>query len=233
MLKKAFPVLLVLLLIPAATAAEDRGSDSEEGSADHADEAGAHEEGGHDAHGAHSINWWDMSDGADGETPPLGFMFINFALLLVLVFMIMRKPIRNRVKVRRDSLEKALAEAKEMTGKAEAALSEARSRMEALDIEMARIRKEILEAGKAESARISRDAEERSKRMQEDTAALVDQEVVRMSAAIREEVVEGILTSAKRSLAEKIGGADHARLSREYLESINEAVETGARGREV
>jgi F-type H+-transporting ATPase subunit b len=223
---KVFQILLLVTLLPAAALAEGAGDPG----GDHPEEAAAHEDG---AHGAHAINWWDMSDGADGETPPLGYMFINFALLLVLVFMIMRKPIGRRVRVRRETVEKALAEAKEMTARAEAALAEARGRMEALDVEMARIRKEILDAGKGESERIAGEARDRSRRMQEDTSALVGQEVARMSAAIREEVVEGIVSAARDLLARKIGGADHARLSREYLESINDAVETGARGREV
>jgi len=212
--KMAFILSLVVTVAPALASAEEHGqAGAEQGHASHGEEAGGH--------GAGALNWFDMSD---PETPPLGIMFVNFALLLMLVYMIIRKPIGNRVRTRRQGLEQALAEATRAKAEAEAALAEARARMEALDLEMAKVRRDLLEAGKAESARIVEEAERRAARTKDDTAALVEQEIARMTAAVRAEVVERVVEVAREALTRKIQAGDHERLASEYLESLNKSV---------
>ncbi len=173
----------------------------------------------HETHEAHGMNWFDWGN---KEDPALGFMFINFAILAVIVYMIMRKPISKMVTTRKGSLETALKEANELREEAQKALRLAKERTDSLDLEMARIREEILNAGKAESQRISEDAERRFKRMDDESAALLEQEVARMSAEIRREVVDEIVSTAQRVITEKIQASDHDRLAEDYMKSMNE-----------
>lgn len=172
-------------------------------------------EGGGGGH----INWWSLSD---PHAPPLGWMFINFAGLLFIIYRILRKPIGGGAKERRARLEKEIEEARQLKEEADKALAEARSKIESLDAEMARLRQEILDGGKSEAARITSEATARAERMQADTAALVEQEVARMSQAIREDVVAGIVDRAEAIIREKIRDDDQARLAREYLQSMSE-----------
>jgi F0F1-type ATP synthase membrane subunit b/b' len=177
---------------------------------------------------AEGINWFAF--GAGETRPALGFMFINFAIVGVIVFMLMRGPISRRVHTRHDGLVKALEEAKMMREEAEKALADAKAKTEALEFEMARIRDELLSGGKSESSRIAEEADKRAVRMQEDANALVQQEVARMSQAIREEIVVAVISAAERAVVAKIGAADHARLSTEFVDSIR-AEEARAPGR--
>lgn len=172
----------------------------------------------HETHEAHGVNWFEWGS----ETPALGFMFINFAILAVIVYMIMRKPISKMVTTRKESLEAALKEADELREEAQKALRLAKERTGTLDLEMARIREDILNAGLAESRRIGEDAERRLKRMEDESAALLEQEVARMSAEIRREVVDAIVSTAQRVITSSIQASDHDRLAEDYMKSMSE-----------
>ncbi len=180
-------------------------------------------EGGHEG-----LNWFSFGN---GETrPALGFMFINFAIVGVIVFILMRGPISRRVHTRHDAIVKALEEANAMREEAQAALADAKARTDALELEMARIRDELLAGGRSEAARISAEADKRAVRMQEDANALVQQEIARLSQGIREEIVGAVIAAAERAVVAKIGAADHTRLSVEFVDSIR-GPETRAPGR--
>jgi F-type H+-transporting ATPase subunit b len=186
---------------------------------DHNQEPVAEASEGHGTLEAHGLNWFDWGN---KEDPALGFMIINFALLVVIVYMIMRKPISKMVTARREGLEAALKEANELREEAQKALRLAKERTDTLELEMSRIREDILNAGLAESQRITKDSERRLKRMDDESAALIEQEVVRMSAEIRAEVVDAIATTAQHIVSEKIQVSDHDRLAKDYMNSMNE-----------
>ncbi len=122
----------------------------------------------------------------------------------------------------REGLQAALKEANELREEAQKALRLAKERTDTLKLEMSRIREDILNAGLAESQRITKDSERRLKRMDDESAALIEQEVVRMSAEIRAEVVDAIATTAQHIISNKIQVSDHDRLAKDYMKSMNE-----------
>ena len=190
---------------------------------EHAAETSHHEAGhGHDAE--IEIFDWDSDD-----VPPLGFMFINFAILCVLVYIILRKPIGNRVKNRKADFESALNEANALKADAEKAMAEVKSKSELLDQEMVEIRKDVLENGKREASRITAEAEKRAARMKVDTEILVKQELARMADKIRAEVIEQITLVATQTLVEKITTTDQDKLAVEYIKSMNESSSQSSR----
>jgi F0F1-type ATP synthase membrane subunit b/b' len=198
---------LLLTLAPAAVGAEEH---AEGGDGDHA----AEEAGGHHST---ALNWIDFDD---PHSSPLVAMIANFVLLLIIVWFLLRRPIGGMVKHRHYGLAEALEEAREQKEAAEQALAAARAQMEALDAEIEKVRKQIIEAGEAEANGIRRDSAQRTERLQADTKAVIEQEVARMSQVIREEVVEGIVAAAEKLVREKIQRSDQDRLAREYLEEI-------------
>jgi F-type H+-transporting ATPase subunit b len=229
-----FGLSLAILLCGAAPASAARSasasrkvSEDQPAAAQQGERAEQTEEAAPAGH-AEGINWFGF---AKGETrPALGFMFINFAIVGVIVFFLMRGPISRRVHTRHDGLVKALEEAKATREEAEKALADARAKTEALELEMARIREELLSGGKGEAARIAAEADKRAARMQEDANALVQQEIVRLSEGIRGEIVNAVIAAAERAVVAKIAAADHARLSVEFVDSIR-GPETRAPGR--
>ncbi|HUT78597.1 MAG TPA: hypothetical protein VM285_12965 [Polyangia bacterium] len=177
-------------------------------------------------HGQLPINWFDFSNPV---TPPFIATIINFLLLVVVVFLIMRKPIGNMVRTRRDNLVAALEEARQAQEEAERELAAARTKTETLDLEMARLRHEILEAGRSEARRIAAEADQRAERMRADTEAVIGQEVARMADAIRAEAVAAVVARAESTLRETVARADHDRLAREYVASMDGIAPSGGR----
>ena len=102
------------------------------------------------------------------------------------------------------------------------AIKEAREKMDAVDQEMARVRDEILTAGKMEGKRIIEEATERSQRLLDDTRALVGHEAHRIADAIKEETAVAIVEAAEKIIREKIAPDDHERLTSEYIKQIIE-----------
>ncbi len=175
----------------------------------------AQEEG--PGHGKPHLNWFDFSN---KEAPPIAALIFNFICLVILVYFIVRKSLSQRFKTRKTVLEEAIKEAADMKAKAEKALAEARAKSEALDSEMAKLRGEIIDAGKSESAQIMEDAEKQSKRLRADAKIMVEQEIARIAQSIREEVVTEMVNLAGQRVQEKIERSDHDRLSKEYLDGM-------------
>ncbi|MFO8073710.1 MAG: ATP synthase F0 subunit B [Polyangia bacterium] len=220
-MKTRYILLCVVLVsaapvLAAADGGEEHGGDGIEPPVD--SHAAVHELDAGD------INWFDFTD---PETPPLAAMIFNFALLIVTVYLIMRKPIGRRIKSRRQELLDALEEARRAAEVAERAMEQVRERSDRLDLEMARIRKDLSEAGKREAELIEQEAERRAERVRSDTDALVEQELSRMVSSIRAEIGEAVAATAERVLRERIGSADRERLAREYMESMDRLAPPG------
>lgn len=184
--------------------------------ASHGDAHGA--EAGHGGdHHAQGLNWFDFTN---KEAPPLVALIANFLILFAILYKILSKSLSARFQGRKEDFETALKEAQEMKARAEKAYKEARAKMDAIDLEMARLREEILGAGKAQSARILEDAEAQSTRIRSDSKAMVDQEIAMLSQDIRKRVVEEIVSMAEQLVREKIEKSDLDRLTSEYVEGM-------------
>jgi F-type H+-transporting ATPase subunit b len=170
------------------------------------------------AEGRGELNLFDFSN---ESAHPLVALVINFALLVVIVYLVLRKPLGKRFRDRKADLVKAIEEAREAKARAEEAAEAARAKMAAIDQALSRLREEIRGAGKTESAHIVEAAEARSRRLIEDTRILIEGEVARAAQGIREEVAERIIEEARQLIRDRISEADHARLHAEYLNEIS------------
>jgi F-type H+-transporting ATPase subunit b len=173
--------------------------------------------------GTSSPNWIDFSN---KHAPPIVALLVNFVLLSFIVYFVLRKPLGARFKNRKETLERAIEEAREMKDRAEKTMLEARARIGAMDSEMDSVRRRILEAGEAESTHILEDAKEQSTRLRADAKSMVEQEISQMAEGIRRQIAEEVVAMAERLVREKIVSADHDRLTREYLEGMNELKES-------
>jgi F0F1-type ATP synthase membrane subunit b/b' len=95
---------------------------------------------------------------------------------------------------------------------------------------VARIKREMKEAGEAESARILSEAKERRARLERDARILVEQELKAAREVLLRDTVRAAVKSAEITLAGKINDADHQRLGDEFLASVK-ASSSALRGR--
>jgi F-type H+-transporting ATPase subunit b len=206
-----------------------------EGHGEHAEGHGEHAEG----HGDHDhaptfddINWaygfLGEKEGAEpgllwrpkGMPVPFGALALDAAILYWLLIKFGKKPIGDALKARKLSITKGMEDAAKMKAEAEASLAKYKQQLDEIDETVARIRREMKEAGDAESARILEEAKERRARMERDARALVEQELKAAREQLIRETVGSALKSAETSLRSSIGDADRQRLGDEFLASI-------------
>lgn len=200
-----------------------------------------HGAGHGDAHGhGHAptfddINWfYGFLGEKDGEEPgllwrpkgmpvPLGALLLNAAILYFMLFKFGKKPIADGLKARKLGIMKGMEDAAKMKAEAEASLAKYQKKLDDIDEEVARIKREMKEAGEAESARILSEAKERRARLERDARTLIEQELKAARENLVRDTVRAAVKSAEVTLSARIGEADHQRLGDEFLASVKSA----------
>lgn len=198
---------------------------------------GAHAEGAHGnaSHGEHhvptvdDINWYYgmlyESEGAEPSllvrpkgmpVPFLGYL-LNAAILYAIVYRFAKSPIREGLAKRKATIERGMKEAAEVKAAAEASLADYEEKLETIESEVERIRRDMRQAGENERARVLSEARSRRERLERDARLLVEQEFAAARELLLRETVQSALASATATLKASITPQDHARLAEEYL----------------
>jgi F-type H+-transporting ATPase subunit b len=212
----------------------------------HGEHESPHGEGHEGAHGHaptfDDINWfYGFLGEKEGEEPgllwrpkgmpvPFGALALNAAILYWLLIKFGKKPIGDALKARKLGIMKGMEDAAKMKAEAEASLAKYQKKLDEIDEEVARIKREMKEAGEAESARILSEAKERRARMERDARTLVEQELKAAREGLLRDTVRAAVRSAEATLTAKIDASDQQRLGDEFLASIK-ASATALRGR--
>jgi F-type H+-transporting ATPase subunit b len=231
-------LLCVSLCAAAPALAEGDGHDAAAAEGHGAEHGEAH---GH-VPTFHDVNWYygflGEKEGIEpgllwrpkGMPVPFGALALNAAILYFLLFKYGRKPIRDSLHQRKLGIMKGIEDAAKMKAQAEARLAEYQQKLDDVDQEVARIRREMKEAGEAERVRILSEAKERRARMERDARTLIDQELKAARENLLRDTVRAAVKSAETTLTAQIGDADQQRLAQEYLASIK-ASGSALRGR--
>jgi F-type H+-transporting ATPase subunit b len=155
-----------------------------------------------------------------GMPVPFGALALNAGILYWLLFKYGKKPIGDALKARKVRITKGMEDAARMKAEAEASLAKYQKQLDEIDDEVARIKREMKEAGDAESARMLGEAKERRGRMERDARTLVEQELKAAREGLVRDTVRAAVKSAEATLVAKIGDADQQRLGDEFLASI-------------
>jgi F0F1-type ATP synthase membrane subunit b/b' len=190
-----------------------------------------HNEGGHDEH-HQEFNWFHgmlgVKEGVEPDllwrTPdmptPFAALLINTALLFGLLYKFARAPVAKGLVDRRQRIMRGIDEATAMKDEAKRQLDTYRSKLDNLDAEIERVKREMRETAEAERQRILGDAAARRTRLEQEARVLIEQEL----KAVREELTRATALAALRSardlLATNTSTDDHRRLCEEYLETL-------------
>lgn len=158
-----------------------------------------------------------------GMPVPLGALLLNAAILYFLLFKFGKKPIGDGLRARKLGIMKGMEDAAKMKAEAEASLAKYQKKLDEIDEEVARIKREMKEAGEAERARILSEAKERRARLERDARTLIEQELKAAREILMRDTVRAAVKSAEATLSAKIGESDHQRLSEEFLASVKAA----------
>ncbi len=173
-----------------------------------------------------------QSAGEHAAPPPTPFIgpLINFAILLVLGYMALRRSINPSLQARRASMETEIAEATRLRTEAEAMHREYTERLGRLGDEIERMKRDFTEAGQAERDRIVADAQTKAERMREDGVRAVAQEMAMVREELRRETVLAAAATAEETVRRAINTQDQQRLADEFLGGLEAAVKQRGEG---
>jgi len=193
-------------LAPAMAVEGHQGAAAEHGAGEPGEAHGqAHEGAGHEA-------------GIDGKK--LALQFFNFGVLLFILIKFGGSAVNKALLARHQQLKADLAAAAEAKLAAEQRLLKQEQRMANLEKEIASMRIGIQQEADAEKARLIATAEERARRMREETAFLIEQQVKEGEAALRREAGNGALQIAEELLRRSMTGGDQQRLVDSFIDDL-------------
>lgn len=239
-----------LLAAAPAFAADDHDHDHGAAEAAHPGEAAAHGSGS-DAHGEHGdhhaptfedVNWYygllgerdDVEPSLlyrpTGMPVPFAALLFNTALLFYVLYRVGGRSVSEGLKQRKETLLRGMDEAAKMKREAEQQLASYEHKLERIDDEVERVKREMQAAGEAERQRVLSEARERRARMERDARQLVEQELKAVRERLLRETVESAVRTATETLASKLSQADQDRLADEYVAGLSRSAAT-LRGR--
>lgn len=153
--------------------------------------------------------------------PPFVGPIVNFAILLVLGYMAMRRSINPSLAARRAAIETEIAEAQRMHTEAEAMNREYTEKLRQLDDEIARMKAEFVKAGEAERDRVIAEAQAKAERMRADARNAIEQEMKSLREELRREAVLAAVGAAEETVRRTITAADQSRLADDYINGLD------------
>lgn len=166
---------------------------------------------------------WSSSGGENG---PKGWVatdtykVMNFTVLFVVLFFLLRKPVaqalNGRIKGIRDQLDELEVKKKE----AEKKLAEYNEKLSLLDKEAEKIVAEYIKQGNEAKARILKEAEAEAVKLEEQAKRNIENEFKQAKSKLQEAISEKALLKAEEILKSKITTEDQDRLVDEYLEKV-------------
>jgi len=161
-----------------------------------------------------------------GEAPAKGWVatdtykVINFAVLAALLIYLLRKPVKQGLNNRIESIKNQLEELEAKKQAAEEELANYNQRFQQLDQEAQQIIDQYINQGNEAKARIIAEAEAAAEKLQEQARRNIEHEFQRARQELQDEVIEEALAKAESMIKEKISGKDQERLVDEYLDKV-------------
>lgn len=168
---------------------------------------------------------------APGTPPPLLAMLINTGILGYLLLRFGARPVRDALKKRKLTIMQGMDDAARMKQEATARLRELEEKLEHIDDEVARVRREMKDAGEAERVRVLAEAKERRVRVERDARLVIEQELKAAHEKLLFETARAAVEGARRTLQESLTAEDHRRLAEEYVKSFDGALRQVQAGR--
>jgi F-type H+-transporting ATPase subunit b len=161
--------------------------------------------------------------GGASKWPDFWYRVLNFALMAGVLFVLVRKPIREFFTKRTRTIANTLSELEAKKKEAEKSYQEYDRKLAELDKETARILEEFRAQGEAEKAKIIAGAEQSAAEIRAQADRAIQQEIKSATLALKREIAELSVAAAEKVLREKVGREDHQRLIRDFTTKVVEA----------
>jgi F-type H+-transporting ATPase subunit b len=150
----------------------------------------------------------------------LALQLLNFGVLVFILVKFGGPAIGKALAARHQQLKADLAAAATARAEAEARLKQQEARLAALEQEIEGIRNGVKAEAEAEKARLIAMAEERAKRIKEETSFVLDQQIKEAEARLRREVAQAAVDLAEQMVKKSLGPSDQQRLVDSFVTDV-------------
>lgn len=148
------------------------------------------------------------------------FRVLNFVVLAVALFFILRRPVSSALSSRIDGIKEQLADLEAQKELAEKKLAEYSVKLSELEKEAEHIVADYIKQGNEAKARILKEAEASAEKLQAQARRNIEHEFDQAKKQLQAEVFEKSLAKAEKIIKAKISADDQNRLVDEYLEKV-------------
>ena len=161
--------------------------------------------------------------GADrsGDLLDLLYRFINFALLVIILFIVLRKvPIKEYFSSRIEGIKKELEDLKKQREASQRKAQELEGKLKAFEGERKEILAQYRADGLAEKKRILAEARDRAKQILEQAELSIQYEMQSAKEKLKQDVVALAAQRAEEIIAREMTDKDQDRLVDEFIEKL-------------
>ena len=149
------------------------------------------------------------------------YRFINFALLVIILFVAIRKSgLKDSLAGRIDEIKQKLEDLRKEKEEAESRYRDIEKKLRDFEAKKKEIIAQFHNEGQAEKERIIAEANERAKQIVEQTELTIQQEMQSAKDRLRRDVMELAATQAQEIIAKEMTDEDQDRLVSEFIERV-------------
>lgn len=145
---------------------------------------------------------------------------LNFGVLALLLFVLLRKPLPKMLNGRIEGIKAQLAELEAKKAEAEQQLAGYNEKLSDLEKEADKIVQEYVKQGNEAKARILKEAEASAEKLQIQARRAIESEFEQAKSKLQADVLEKSLKKAEEIIASQINASDQNQLIDEYLEKV-------------
>jgi F-type H+-transporting ATPase subunit b len=145
---------------------------------------------------------------------------LNFAILFIALFLLVRKPVANFFASRTKGIEDEIRELEEKKAVAEKQFAEYQTKFKNLEQESRKIVEEYIKQGEEAKARILAEAEEQSAKLEQMAKRSIDQEFKAAKLRLKQEIADKVMIKAEELIKASISPDDQNKLVDEYLKKV-------------
>lgn len=147
----------------------------------------------------------------------------NFTAFVVVLFFILRKPVKEYWAARANEIRFAITEAARLRDEAKGRYDELRKRITGLEMESRQLIREMEQTGEMEKKGIMEHANAAALRIREDSERILVQEIQKARETLKEETVRHAIALAERIIADNLRATDQRKLAEQYLDRLEGA----------
>lgn len=145
---------------------------------------------------------------------------LNFAVLALLLFVLLRKPLPKMLNARIEGIKDQLTELEARKAEAEKQLAGYNEKLSALEQEADQIVQEYVKQGNEAKARILKEAEATAEKLKLQARRTIEHEFEQARSKLQADVLEKSLEKAEEIIKSQITDSDQSQLIDEYLHKV-------------